>query len=316
MRALVVEGPGRVSLREVPFHGRPGECTIRVQMAGICGTDLQLIAGYADFTGIPGHEFTGVVEAVSDPRDSRWVGRRVAGEINVGCGACPGCRRGVKEHCASRTVLGIRGRPGAFADYVTLPAANLHAVPDDMDDETAVFVEPVAAACRILEQVPIAPGTAAAVLGDGRLGLIAAQVLRTAAAHVTIIGRHEGKLAVARRLGLAAARAGDVTSQFDVVVDATGRADGLPHALALTRPRGTIVMKTTSHEAAPLAMWPAVVHEVTLVGSRCGPFGPALAHLASGSVQVRPLISRVARLEDCQAAFDASRTDLKVLFRP
>lgn len=314
MRALVLDGPHRLAARDVPFAPLPGECAVRVTMAGICGTDLHLLDGYAGFAGIPGHEFVGVVDQVTDPHDGAWIGRRVVGEINVGCGACATCLAGVKEHCPARTVTGIRGRDGAFAEYLSLPGDNLHAVPDTIDDLTAVFVEPVAAACRILQQIDVSGSSRVAVLGDGRMGLLVAQVLRTVAGVVTVIGRHEHKLGVARALGLATARVDEITGGFDVVVDVTGRADGLQKALDLVRPRGTVVMKTTAHGDAPFTAWPAVVHEVTLVGSRCGPFAPAIAHLASGAVQVRPLVTRVATLEEYASAFGAARGAFKVLF--
>ncbi len=314
MRALVIEAAHRLTLREVPFTALPGEATVRVLMAGICGTDLQLLEGYADFAGIPGHEFAGVVEHVSDSRDRGWIGKRVVGEINVGCGVCDMCRLGVKEHCPSRTVTGIRGRAGAFADYLSLPTTNLHLVPDAVDNETAVFVEPVAAACRILEQVSLTRGSRVAVMGDGRMGLIVGQVLRTVSDDVTVIGRHPQKLDVARTLGLQTARLDQIAGRFEVVVDATGRADGLQNALGLVQPRGTVVLKTTAHGEAPLTMWPAVVNEVTLIGSRCGPFAPAIAHLAGGTVQVRPLIARVTSLDDYASAFATARAALKVLF--
>lgn len=314
MRALLVDGPNRIAARDVPFTPMAGECTVRVLMAGICGTDLQLLEGYAEFGGIPGHEFVGVVERVSDLRETPWIGKRVVGEINIGCGACPTCRAGVKEHCPSRTVLGIRGRTGAFAEFLSLPSANLHVVPDAVANGTAVFVEPVAAAARILEQVQLTASSHVAVLGDGRMGLIVAQVLQTVSRDVTVLGRHRHKLEVARALGLRTARVEEVVHRFDVVVDVTGRADGLRTALDLVRPRGTVVMKTTAHGEAPFTAWPAVVHEVTLIGSRCGPFGIAIGLLASGAVQVRPLVTHVAPLEDYASAFDLARRALKVLF--
>lgn len=316
MKALVITGAGSIALRDVPAPDPRGECRIAVGMAGICGTDLQLLDGYADFRGIPGHEFVGVVEAVSSPDDARWVGRRVVGEINIGCGRCAWCAAGVKEHCVSRTVVGIRGRGGAFAGVVCLPAGNLHDVPDLMDDETAVFVEPTAAACRILEQVAIDDRAHVAVLGDGRLGLLIAQVLRTATPDVTILGRHDSKLEIARGLGLTAGRADTRpagAARFDVVVDATGRPEGIRRALELVRPRGTVVMKSTFHGEAVMVPWPIVVDEVTLVGSRCGPFRRAIDLLASGAVRVRPLISRVAALHEYESAFADARRGLKVL---
>ena len=304
-------------LCDVPFRRREGEVTVRLRAAGICGTDLQILEGYAGFTGIPGHEFVGVVEEVSSPSDAHWRGRRVVGEINVGCGRCASCAAGVKEHCASRSVVGIRGREGAFAELLSLPAANLHEVPDAIDDRAAVFVEPVAAACRILEQLQIDDGTRVAVVGDGRMGLLVAQVLRTRSPQVTVFGRHESKLGVARALGLVTQVSGaetDSARQFDVVVDVTGRPDGLTRSLGLVRPRGTVVLKSTFHGEAAFETWPIVVDEVTLMGSRCGPFRPALGLLASGAVNVSPLISRVARLEEHESAFADARRLLKVLF--
>jgi threonine dehydrogenase-like Zn-dependent dehydrogenase len=206
VRALVIDSANAISLQNVPAPDSKGECLIRVRLAGVCGTDLQLLSGYAGFQGIPGHEFVGVVEAAESAADARWIGKRVVGEINVGCGHCEWCAAGIREHCVDRAVLGIRGRDGAFAEYLALPAANLYDIPETMDDETAVFVEPTAAACRILEQVAIEGSDRVAVLGDGRLGLLAAQVLRAMTPDVTVLGRHDRKLAVARALGLIASR--------------------------------------------------------------------------------------------------------------
>jgi alcohol dehydrogenase len=224
----------------------------------------------------------------------------------------------VKEHCENRSVLGIREHGGAFADYVWLPAVNLHEVPDSIDDETAVFVEPTAAACRIFEQMTIDDRARVAVVGDGRMGLLTAQVLRTATPDVTVFGRHDHKVEIARSLGLATARSDTsvpLSSRFDIVVDVTGRPEGLRRSLEIVRPRGVVVMKSTFHGEAPIVSWPIVVDEVSLVGSRCGPFGPAIDLLASGGVKVKPLISEVFALEDFGAAFTAARTGLKVLFR-
>jgi threonine dehydrogenase-like Zn-dependent dehydrogenase len=316
MNALVLTGPGRIELQDVPLPGRPGECLVRVSMAGICGTDLQMLDGYADFLGVPGHEFVGVVEDASGA-DAHWIGRRVVGEINIGCGRCEWCDAGVKEHCVDRAVVGIRRRDGAFAEFISLPAANLHEIPDGVDDEHAVFVEPVAAACRILEQLSIDDSSNVAVLGDGRMGLLVGQTIRTAAPKVTVLGRHAHKLAVARALGLSAARADDevaIASRYDLVVDATGRPGGLVRALQIVRPRGTIVLKSTFHGEAAIESWPIVVDEVTIVGSRCGPFQPAIALLASGAVDVKPLIARVATLHEYASAFADARTAHTVLF--
>ena len=317
MNALVINRPGSIALQDVPAPERGGECRIRINMAGICGTDLQLLAGYAGFRGIPGHEFVGVVDAASSPDDAGWIDRRVVGEINIGCGQCGWCAAGVKEHCVGRTVVGIRGRDGAFAEFLCLPAGNLHEVPDAMADETAVFVEPTAAACRILQQVAIDDRTHVAVVGDGRMGLLVAQVLKTATPDVTVFGRHDRKLEIARALGLnTRPTAAPMTSaaRFDVVVDATGRPEGLQRALEIVRPRGTVVMKSTFHGEAAIASSPIVVDEVTLVGSRCGPFRRAIELLATGAVCVGPLISRVAALHEYESAFADARVALKVLF--
>jgi threonine dehydrogenase-like Zn-dependent dehydrogenase len=318
MLALVIDSSGALATRDVPVPVRDGECLIRVRRAGICGTDLQMLEGYAAFAGILGHEFVGVVER-APAADAAWIGRRVVGDINIGCGQCGWCARGVKEHCDNRRVLGIRLQDGAFAEYLSLPAANLHAVPDAVDDDTAVFTEPVAAACRIFEQVAIDANAKVAIVGDGRMGLLVAQVLRTAAPRVTVFGRHDRKLAVARALGLTTAPAATdvpLPDRFDVVVDVTGRSEGLTRALAIVRPRGIVVLKSTFHGEAPVTTWPIVVDEVTLVGSRCGPFQPALDLLASGAVQVKPLIDRVAPLTDYETAFAEARRSLKVLFEP
>lgn len=319
MRALWMED-GRLSLVDVPPPERPGECLIRVTLAGICGTDLHMRHGYASFTGIPGHEFVGIVESVARNEHRHWLGQRVVGDINVGCNACPSCHAGVKEHCERRTVLGIRERHGVFAGYLTLPASNLHPVPESVDDRTAVFVEPVAAACRILDQIDLGPGRRIAVLGDGRMGLLTAQVLATTGADVVLLGRHEARLAIARALGLDARLAPADTpapaGRFDVVVELTGRGDGLAHALAVTRPRGTVVLKTTAAGAPAMATWPIVVDEITIVGSRCGPFPPALALLAAGSVRTTSLVEEVFPLDQFERAFDTAEHGLKVLLDP
>lgn len=315
MRALVLGTDGRLTLEQVAQPEWPGECLIRVTLAGICGTDLQMLEGYAGFTGIPGHEFAGVVEQ-APARDAHWIGRRVVGEINVGCGACDFCRKGVKEHCDNRTVVGIRGRSGAFAEFLSLPAANLHHVPDGIDDAAAVFVEPVAAACRILEQVPVDATTRVAVIGDGRLGNLVAQVLRTRATELVLFGRREPKLAVARSLAIdARVMTGAVTGGYDLVVDATGRPEGLERALELVKPRGTVILKSTCSGTTTLALWPVPVHEVSIVGSRCGPFADAIRLLASGAIQTRPLLSGTFPLASFEDAFAMARRELKVLLK-
>jgi threonine dehydrogenase-like Zn-dependent dehydrogenase len=316
MRVVLLDPSGRLSLGERPRPSAAGECVVRVLAAGICGTDLELTRGYAGFSGVPGHEFVGVVEAA--PReDAAWIGRRVTGEITVGCGACDGCRVAGRGHCDRRSVLGIIGRDGAFAEYLSLPAINLHAVPETVDDEAAVLVEPLAAACRVLEQVAVTPATTCAVVGPGRLGLLVALVLRDAGAEVTIIGRGAARLALARSLGFNAVGDADgLTRRFDLVVDATGQPEGLPAAKRLVRPRGTIVLKSTFHGEAHVALAPMVVDEITLVGSRCGPFDAALDRLANRRIDARPLIDAIYPLERFADAFAAAAGGQKAILRP
>jgi threonine dehydrogenase-like Zn-dependent dehydrogenase len=316
MRAVVLDADGTLSLRERPKPSAHGECLIRVLAAGICGTDLELIRGYAGFSGVPGHEFVGIVES----GDPGWMGRRVVGEITVGCERCAGCRAAGRGHCDVRTVLGIRGRDGAFADYVSLPASNLHPVPASVDDETAVFVEPTAAACRIVEQVRIDPGTRTAVVGAGRLGLLIAQVLREHGTDVTVVGRSERTQLISRALGFNTmgvdSAAPSMGRRFDVVVDATGEPAGFGVATALLRPRGTLVLKSTFHGETPVPFSPLVVDEITVVGSRCGPFPRAIEFLAAGRIDVRPLVAGSYPLEQFAAAFEHARRGLKIILKP
>jgi|TARA_B000000460_G_C21521824_1_gene396244 threonine dehydrogenase-like Zn-dependent dehydrogenase len=307
-----------MELRDVPLPSRPNECRVRVLLAGICGTDLQILNGYAAFKGVPGHEFVGIVEDVSSDTDGPLVGRRVVGEINVGCDNCRWCQDGIKEHCPARSVLGIRHRFGAFAEYLWLPPSNLHVLPESLGESAAVFVEPTAAACQILTQTDMTRSDHVIVLGDGRMGLIIGQVLATTCAQVTIAGKHENKLEVARKLGLNATHVDslDGSQKVDVVVEATGRPDGLPIALKLLRPRGTVVLKSTFHGETSMSLWPTVIDEFKIIGSRCGPFPPAIDHLASGRVDTTPLIAGTFGLEDYESAFEAARNQLKVLLRP
>jgi threonine dehydrogenase-like Zn-dependent dehydrogenase len=314
VRAVVLDPDGTLSLRDRPKPAAGDECLIRVTAAGICGTDLEMLRGYAGFSGVPGHEFVGVVEEAG-AADAGWIGRRVAGEITVGCGHCDGCRAAGRGHCDVRTVAGIRGRDGAFAEYLTLPSVNLHALPASLDDVTAVFVEPTAAACRVVEQVRIEPGTRAAVVGAGRLGLLVAQVLRAHGADVTIVVRSARSRTIAATLGFETA---DVASaalarRFDVAVDATGAPAGFAAAAALVRPRGTLVLKSTFHGETPVSFSPLVVDEITVIGSRCGPFARAIELLDAGRVHVAPLVAGVYPLEQFAEAFDRARQGLKVI---
>ncbi len=305
-----------LTLREVPMPTRaPGEALIKVLMAGICGTDREILKGYSAFRGIPGHEFVGRVVECEDPK---WMGKRVVGEINIACGHCSWCARGLGRHCPTRTVMGIVNRPGAFAEYVALPEANLYAVPDLVTDQAAVFTEPLAAACEILEQLTISPGTRVAVIGDGRLGLLVAQVLKQAGAEVTLIGRHGSKMNLAKTWGIHVFNDGTqefAASSFPLTVDATGSPGGLSEALRLVEPRGTVVMKSTFHGAANFDATKLVVDEVTLLGSRCGLFAPALDLLKLRRVTVQPLITKTFPLNQGLEAFEYlnQNSALKVL---
>jgi threonine dehydrogenase-like Zn-dependent dehydrogenase len=316
VRALVFEsGRAVVSERPDPVPA-PGEAVVLVRLAGICGTDLEIARGYMGFAGVPGHEFVGRVESSPDPA---WLGRRVVGEINAACGRCDACARGLGRHCPHRTVLGILGRDGAFAERLTLPLANLREVPAGIPDEAAVFCEPLAAAWEILEQVSVPAGSRTAVLGAGRLGQLCARVLAKAGSPPLVIGRSEPKLALARSAGLETARAdAPIERGFDLVVEATGAPEGLERAIALVRPRGTIVLKSTYHGAAPIALAPLVIDEITVVGSRCGRFEPALAHLAEDPALVAPLRTACFALDDAAAAFAlaSERASMKVLLAP
>lgn len=294
----------------------PGEALVRVRLAGICNTDLELLRGYKGFAGIPGHEFVGVVE---DCEEAGWIGRRVVGEINCGCGACPGCLTGDPRHCPGRRTLGISGRDGAFAEFLTLPVANLRPVPEGVPDEVAVFTEPLAAAVEVLEQLHLAPSDRVAVLGDGKLGLLVAQVLAWSGCDLVAVGRHPQKLAILQAMGIPTRlEEQGVPEDQDVVVEATGSLPGVQQALKAVRARGRIVLKSTVAGSAPLDLSSVVVRELTLIGSRCGPFGPALRALAAGRVRVEPLIQSIHPLSQALEAFAEAgrRGALKVLIRP
>ena len=305
---------GRVDVREVPRPVRPpGFALIRLLAAGICNTDLELQRGYYGFSGTPGHEFVG---EVADADNTALIGRRVVGEINLACGDCDWCRAGLGRHCPHRTVLGIAGHPGAFSEYFTLPEGNLHIVPDTIPTERATFTEPVAAACEILDQVAIPRGGEVAVLGDGKLGLLAAQVLLAHGARVHLYGRHAAKLAIAGECGAETfADSSLPASRYNWVVEATGAPEGLGAAIRMARPRGTVVMKSTVHGDVPLDTAPAIVNEITLVGSRCGRFEPALELLAGGRLHVEEMISDRFPLAEAAHAFERAAASgvLKVL---
>ncbi|HEY3835399.1 MAG TPA: alcohol dehydrogenase catalytic domain-containing protein [Bryobacteraceae bacterium] len=304
-----------MTVREVPVPERPpGFALIRTQIAGICNTDLELQRGYYGFSGSPGHEFVG---EVVDADDSELKGKRVAGEINLACGACVYCRRALGRHCPKRTVLGIVGHPGAFQEFFTLPERNLHVIPDDLSPESAVFIEPLAAACEILDQVQIPAGEPVAVLGDGKLGLLVAQVLHAHGAKVTQFGRHRDKLLISERAGVETASVTAVLPEmaFDFVVDATGTREGLASAVKMVKPRGTIVMKSTVHGEVAIDTAPVIVNEITLLGSRCGRFEPAMELLRLGTVRPENLIADRFPLRAAPEAFAraAEKGVLKVL---
>ncbi len=314
MRALRFDD-NTLRLADIALPERSGEALIRVSLAGICNTDLEIVRGYAGFSGTLGHEFVGVVESCED---RSWIGQRVVGEINIGCGACDVCRNDDARHCPSRRTVGIRSRDGAFAEYLSLPVQNLRAVPANVLDRQAVFTEPLAAACEILDQVPITTGDRVAVIGDGKLGQLIARVLATTGCELTLIGKHESKLGLAARAGIQTVLLSDLkANRFDRVVEATGSASGLQLAIDLVRPRGTVILKSTIHGNVSLDTSKVVVNEINLVGSRCGRFAPALDLLARGAIDLAPLITREFPLSDgVEAMEEAGRAGImKVLIR-
>lgn len=309
---------GKVHLRKTPRPRRPAShALIRLLAAGICNTDLELQRGYYGFRGRPGHEFVGEVVGADTPA---LAGRRVVGEINLACGKCDWCARGLGRHCPRRKVLGISGHPGAFAEYLTLPEENLHIVPASIPDEHAVFTEPLAAACEILDQVRIPKGGVVAVLGDGKLGLLIGQVLRVHGAEVHQYGRHREKLRIAEAAGVDTqlARKKMPAAAYGWVVDATGSAEGLRRATQMVRPRGTLILKSTIHGAVAIDTAVIVVNEITLIGSRCGRFEPALRLLRRGKIRLDEMISDRIPLNKAPEAFKraARKGALKVLLLP
>jgi alcohol dehydrogenase len=317
MKALVFDNELRIEDQPKPVAGGR-ECLVRVLKAGICSTDLEITKGYFGFTGVLGHEFVGVVEAA--PTTS-LVGQRVVGEINVACQACEYCRKGLQRHCPERTVLGILRRDGVFREFLTLPEENLHAVPDGISDEDAVFTEPIAAACEILDQVSIGPEHHVAVLGDGKLGLLIAMVLSRTGCQLTLVGKHPAKMDVVKDYTLqrvAVEIALGLARSFDVVVEATGSPQGWDLALRLVNPRGTVVLKSTFHGEIAFNPAPIVVDEITVVGSRCGRFEAALSLLGKKTIQPLRLLQHTLPLQQGLKAFELARQPgvLKVLLEP
>jgi threonine dehydrogenase-like Zn-dependent dehydrogenase len=309
---------GRVEVRKQALPRVPeGFARIRLLAAGICSTDLELQRGYYGFSGTPGHEFVG---EVTDAADKAWVGKRVVGEINLACGHCDWCRRGLGRHCPTRTVLGIVKHPGAFREFLTLPIRNLHRVPASIPTEHAIFIEPLAAACEILDQVKIPKGARVAVLGDGKLGLLVSQVLQARGAKVHLFGKHWDKMRLVEPSGVTTEIVPKKlpVASWPFVVDATGSSEGLQAAVSMCIPRGTVIMKSTVHGLVSIDTAAAIVNEITLIGSRCGRFEAAIPLLASGRVKVGSMISEEFPLDRASEAFAcaARKGVLKVLLRP
>ena len=313
MLALVWDGERATLCRRQRPETAPGMALVRVAVAGICNTDLEIARGYMSFHGVLGHEFAGAVEEGPEA----WRGRRVVGEINFACGHCPTCERGLGRHCPGRRVMGILDADGAFAEYVAVPVANLHRIPASVSDEAAVFTEPLAAAFEILEQIEIGDSQRAVVLGDGKLGLLVAQVLERAGLRVLAVGKHPDKLEILGSRGIETRllREWQPDASADLTVEATGSAAGFEQALRATRPRGTLVLKSTVAEPLQVDLAPLVIHEIQLVGSRCGPFEPALAALAAGGLELEPLISERWPLSRAEEALQRAAAPglLKVL---
>ena len=291
------------------------ESVVRVALAGICGTDLEIARGYMGFKGIPGHEFVGRVVETHNPE---LRGQRVVGEINAGCGTCRECEHGLARHCANRTVLGILGRNGAFADYLRLPDRNLIAIPDSIPDEVAVFVEPIAAAYEIFEQLKIDHSKSVVILGDGRLGALVAMAFKAEGYEPLVAGHHRDKLERLGELQIKITEEFALSGKFDVVVDCTGQGAGFQRAIDIVKPRGTIVLKSTAAAGAQLNLAPVVINEITVQGSRCGRFAPALEALAASRIDPRPLIDRTFTLSDGLRAIEAAKEPFhfKILLKP
>jgi len=295
MKALIFDSGLEVVDVPQPVPG-PGEALVRVLSAGICRTDIEIKRGYMNYRGILGHEFVGIVEKA---RNTYFVGKRVVGEINCVCGQCVYCKMEMPRHCLNRSVLGIQGHPGAFAEFLTLPEDNIHLVPNAIRDDVAVFTEPLAAAFRIVEQMPLTADDRIIVLGDGKLGQLVAQTMWLYSKNTLCIGKHPWKLALLSSLGIATAlQTEEIEYKADIVVEATGTASGLDRALSLVRPEGTVILKTTCTDGSRVDAVSTVVNEVRILGSRCGPFRPALEALAMGTIETRPMISESYPLED------------------
>ena len=295
---------------------KQGEALIKVNTIGICNTDYEITKGYMGYKGILGHEFSGVVEKAEN---KNLIGKRVVGEINCGCGQCDWCAQGLERHCFNRSTLGIWQREGCFAEYVSLPEKNLLVIPDNVTDEEAVFVEPLAAALEILEQVHIPPYKKVVVLGDGKLGLIIALALNASGLDILLVGKHSEKLAIAAGQGVKTRLLNDlkIEKTYDFVIEATGSITGFETSLALTKPRGTLILKSTISASKEFNLAPIVIDEITVVGSRCGQFAPALRMLEQKRIDVNPLISDIYDIDDSIKAFERNKekSSVKVLVK-
>jgi len=317
MKAILFDG----LLKYTDVYPEPepqtNEALIRINMAGICNTDVEIMKGYMDFKGVIGHEFVGIVERI-EGNDEYLLGKRVVGDINCSCGKCSYCLKGMKTHCPERKTLGIIGKDGAFAHYITLPVNNLFEVPEHVTDEEAVFTEPLAAAFEILEQLHVKPTDRILILGDGKLGMLCAIALRLTQANVVLAGKHKSKLAIADEYGINTIGVVVLPSFFksyDIVVEATGSPEGFELALQLVKPRGKIVLKTTAASDKKINLAPVVIDEIKVIGSRCGPFEPALRAISAGLVDVRPLVTAIYKPEQAEKAFEKAMEgdSLKVL---
>ena len=293
-----------------------GDALIKVNTIGICNTDYEITKGYMGYKGILGHEFTGVVE-IADNKE--LIGKRVVGEINCGCGICDWCKQGLERHCFNRSTLGIWQREGCFAEYVSLPEKNLLIIPENVTNEEAVFVEPLAAALEILEQIHIPPYKKVAILGDGKLGLIIALALNASGLDVLLVGKHEEKLAIAKEQGVKTKLLNElkIEKSYDYVVEATGSISGFETSLSLTKPRGTLILKSTIAASKEINLAPIVIDEITILGSRCGQFTPALRMLEQKKINVKPLISNVYPIDKSIEAFEKNKekSSIKVLVK-
>ena len=316
MKAAYFDGKKVDFLEDYP-DPNPGETLVKINLAGICGTDLEILDGYMLYQGIMGHEFVGVV-IKSQNKD--LVGKRVVGEINVGCGRCQSCKDGLERHCPNRTVLGILNRNGAFAEFLSLPEKNLHVIPDNISDEQAVFVEPLAAALEITQQIRVMPGWKIGIVGDGRLAQLIANVLKFHCPDIVCFGKHQNKLANLQKLGILTKIGIDSNDEhrFDLVVEATGNNSGFVDTMKLVKPRGTVILKSTVAAKENLDLTPTVVNEITIIGSRCGTFKPAIDALALKIISIDNLVDITFPLERFQEAIEyAKKPDsLKVFLKP